>query len=99
MSTQSEKLVADIKILVNDAEELVRATAAETGAKVVELRRRMQDSVGDVKSNITKLETAVVDRVKPAATAADQYVRAHPWEAIGVSALAGLLIGLLANRR
>ena len=99
MSVQSEKLVADIKILVSDAEELISATAAETGAKVVELRRRMQDSVGDVKSNFVKLETAIVEKVKPAATAADQYVRAHPWEAVGASAVVGILIGLLASRR
>jgi len=99
MSAQGEKLVADIKVLVNDAEELIRATAAETGAKVVELRRRMQLSMGDVKSNIGKMETAVLEKVKPAATAADQYVRAHPWEAVGTAAVVGLLIGLLANRR
>ena len=99
MSMQRDKLVSDIKVLVSDAEELVRATAAETGDKIIELRRRMQQSVSDAKSNIVKLETAVIDSIKPAATATDQYVRAHPWEAIGASALVGLLIGLLANRR
>ncbi|MEQ1773521.1 MAG: DUF883 family protein [Burkholderiales bacterium] len=99
MSTQSAKLVTDIKVLVHDAEELVKATAAETGDKVVELRRRMQQTVNDVKPHIVRLETAVIDKVKPAAIAADQYVHTHPWPAIGASALVGLLIGLLANRR
>ena len=99
MSAQGEKLAADVKILLHDAEDLLRATAAETGDKLVELRHRMQQSVNDVKSNIVKLETAVIDRVKPAAAATDQFLRAHPWEAIGASALVGLLIGLLANRR
>lgn len=99
MSAQGEKLAADIKVLVRDAEELIKATAAETSDKVVELRRRMQQSMSDVKSNVTKIETAVVERAKPAAQACDQYVHTHPWTAIGVSALAGLVIGLLANRR
>lgn len=98
MSMQSAKLAADVKILIQDAEELVKATAAETGEKVVEMRRRMQQTVDNVKPNIEKLESAVVEKVKPAATAADQYVRAHPWRAIGVSAFVGLIIGLLANR-
>src|SRR5262245_9395879 len=98
MSTQSEKLATDIKVLVRDAEELVKATATETGDKVVELRRRMQQTVNDVKPQIVKLETAITDRVKPAATAADQYVHAHPWPAIGAAGLAGLLIGLLVSR-
>lgn len=99
MSTQSEKLATDIKTLVRDAEELVKATAAETGDKVVELRRRIQQAVNDVKPHIVKLEIAVIDQAKPVALAADQYVHTHPWPAIGASALIGLVIGLLAGRR
>ncbi len=99
MSTQSEKLATDVKVLVHDTEELIRATAAETSDKVVELRRRMQQTVHDVKSNIVNLEAVVIDKARPAAQAADQYVHTHPWHAIGASALVGLVIGLLANRR
>lgn len=98
MSAQSEKLASDIKVLVRDAEDFVRATAAETGEKVVELRRRVQQSVNDVKSNLTQVSDVVIERAKPTAQACDQYVHAHPWTAIGVSALAGLVIGLLARR-
>ena len=98
MSAQGEKLATDIRILMHDAEELVRATAAETGDKVVELRRRVQQTVSDVKPQMARLETAVVEKVKPAAAAADQYVHTHPWPAIGAAALVGLLVGLLANR-
>ena len=98
MSAQTEKLATDIKVLVRDAEELVRATSAETGDKVVELRHRMQQTVNDVKPQIVRLEAAVVGKVKPAAMATDQYVHAHPWPAIGASALVGLVIGLLAGR-
>jgi len=77
MSTQSSKLASDIKVLVHDAEQLVKATAAETSDKVV---------------------AAVIELATPTAMAADRYVHTHPWPAIGVSALAGLLIGLLASR-
>lgn len=99
MSAQSEKLATDLKVLVHDAEELVKATAAETGDKVVELRRRMQQTVNDVKPHIARIETAVIDKVKPAATAIDQYAHAHPWQAIGAATLVGVVIGLLATRR
>ncbi len=98
MSTHGAKLVSDIKVLVHDAEELVKATAAETSDKVVELRHRVQRSAGDIRSNIGKVETAVIELATPTAMAADNYVRTHPWPAVGVSALAGLLIGLLAAR-
>jgi ElaB/YqjD/DUF883 family membrane-anchored ribosome-binding protein len=98
MSTQSSKLASDIKVLVHDAEQLVKATAAETSDKVVELRQRVQRSADDIRANIGKVETAVIELATPTAMAADRYVHTHPWPAIGVSALAGLLIGLLASR-
>ena len=61
MSMQSEKLAADIKILIADAEELIRATAAETGEKVVDLRRRVQHSAQDVKAQLSRLERVAID--------------------------------------
>jgi ElaB/YqjD/DUF883 family membrane-anchored ribosome-binding protein len=98
MSTKSAKLANDINVLVRDAEQLVKATATETSYKVIELRQRVQRTADDIKTHIGKMETAVIDLTAPAAMAADRYVHAHPWPAIGVSALAGLLIGLLASR-
>jgi ElaB/YqjD/DUF883 family membrane-anchored ribosome-binding protein len=99
MNTPGEKLAADIRVLVQDAEELVKATAAETGAKVVELRQHMQRSAQEVRSNLHRIESVVIEKAKPSAVAADQYVRAHPWTVIGIAAMAGLVIGMLASRR
>jgi ElaB/YqjD/DUF883 family membrane-anchored ribosome-binding protein len=99
MSVQSERLVADVKILVNDTEELVKATASETGEKVVELRNRVQDAVTNIKPQLAKLETVVVDKAKTTVTAAETYLHENPWAAVGVSAGIGLVIGLLIGRR
>ncbi len=98
MSTQSQKLTADIKMLVQDAEELMTATAAETGDKVVEVRRRMQQTVNDVKPHIATIETAVSRQLTSAAACTDTYVRDNPWTAMGISAGVGLVIGLLVSR-
>ena len=40
-----DKLVADLKVVVADAEELLAATAHQTGEKVAALRERMQDNL------------------------------------------------------
>ena len=98
MNTQSQKLATDIRILVRDAEELVKATAMETGDKVVELRRRMQQVVNQVKPQIAKIETVLTETSKSAAACTDTYVHDNPWAAIGISAGVGMVIGLLISR-
>jgi len=99
MNAQSEKLVSDIKVLVSDTEELVKATVAQAGEKIVEIRNRAQVAANNLKPQLVKLEAVVVDKTKATATAADTYVSENPWIAIGISAGVGLIIGLLIGRR
>ena len=99
MNMQTEKLVTDVKLLVNDTEELVKATAAQAGEKIVEMRKRAQDAANNLKPQLIKIEAAVVDKAKTTATATDAYIHENPWTAIGVSAGIGLVIGLLVGRR
>ncbi len=98
MSIQSQKLANDIRVLVDDAEALMKATATETGDQVVELRRRLLQTVHEVKPHIAMIETAVSRQVISAAACTDSYVRDNPWSAMGLSAGAGLVIGLLVSR-
>jgi ElaB/YqjD/DUF883 family membrane-anchored ribosome-binding protein len=97
MSTSAEatrKLVTDFRALVTDAEELSRATAAQTGEKIIDLRTRVQQSVAAVKPRLEQAEALVKDT----ATQADRYVHANPWATAGLAAGIGLIVGLLARR-
>ena len=99
MNMQTERLVTDVKLLVNDTEELVKATATQAGEKIVEMRKRAQDAANNIKPQLIKIEAAVVDKAKTTVTATDAYIHENPWTAIGVSAGIGLVIGLLVGRR
>lgn len=99
MSAQTERLVTDVKILVNDTEELVKATASQAGEKIVEMRNRAQQAVNNLKPQLVRIETAVVEKAKATATATDAYVHDNPWTAIGVAAGIGMVIGMLICRR
>ena len=94
-----EKLVADLKVVVADAEELLRATASQAGEKVAAARERIQASLATAKVKLTDAERALLEKSKLAAKAADEYVRENPWQAVGVAALAGLVLGVLISRR
>ena len=94
-----QKLVSDLKVVISDTEELLRATAGSAGDKVGELRERIGLRLRDAKERLIDLEIAVVDNTKAAARATDDFVHEEPWKAVGVAAALGLALGVLIGRR
>lgn len=94
-----EKLAQDLKIVISDAEELLRTTASHAGEKVSAAREKIQESLRNAKVKLAGIEDVLVDKGKQAARAADEYVHDHPWRAVGVAAGIGLIIGMLISRR
>jgi ElaB/YqjD/DUF883 family membrane-anchored ribosome-binding protein len=94
-----EKLGQDMKLVIADAEELLRATANTAGDKIAVAREKIQDRLHRAKVVLAEAEAVVVDKTKMAARATDEYVHDHPWRAVGVAAGFGLVIGLLLGRR
>lgn len=94
-----DKLIADVNTVIADAEELLHATASATGEKVTELREHAAESIRRVRAGLRQLQDAVAEKTTAAARATDDYVHSHPWQAAGVAAALGLLIGLLLGRR
>jgi len=94
-----QKLVSDLKVVVADAEELLRATAGAAGEKAGELRERLGAKLRDAKERLADAEAAIVDKTKAAARATDDFVHEQPWKAVGVAAALGLALGVLIGRR
>lgn len=94
-----EKLIEDLQQMVADAEELLKATANQSGEVAAIARARIQESLKVIKSRLRAAESAVIDRTRQSAKAADQYVHANPWQSIGISACAGVIVGMLVARR
>ena len=93
-----DKLVTDLKTLVNDAEELFKATATQAGEKVAVARQKVEQSLIEGKKALADAEKVVVKKSKECAEIADDYVRENPWGAIGIAAGVGLVLGLLIRR-
>ncbi len=94
-SEANKILVGDLKLVMSDAEELLRATAGEAGEKVKEVRRRLTVALESAKANYDQLQDKAVEATK----ATDRVIRDHPYESIGVAFGVGLLIGVLVGRR
>lgn len=98
-NANKQKLVSDMKVVVADAEEILRATAGVAGDKMGDLRERIGERLRDAKLRLADAEAALVDRTKAAARATDDFVHENPWRAVGVAAAVGLLLGVIIGRR
>jgi ElaB/YqjD/DUF883 family membrane-anchored ribosome-binding protein len=91
----NERLVSDLKVLMNDAEELMKVTAGAAGEKVTQLRNRLSATIASAKENYDQLEENTI----AAAKATDRTIRDHPYESIGIAFGIGLLLGFLVRRK
>jgi ElaB/YqjD/DUF883 family membrane-anchored ribosome-binding protein len=98
-NNSKQKLVADMKVVVADAEDILRATAGIAGEKMAELRERIAERLRDAKLRIEDAEVVLVDKTKAAARATDDFVNENPWQAVGIAAGIGLLLGIIIGRR
>lgn len=94
-----EKLISDFKVVVADAEALLKASAGQGGEALAAVRARVEDSLAVAKSKMLEAEEELLVKTKIAAKATDEYVHDHPWNAVGIAAGVGLLLGLLISRR
>jgi ElaB/YqjD/DUF883 family membrane-anchored ribosome-binding protein len=95
----TDKLMNDLRVVVADAEALLRATAGQAGEKVSEVRARAEESLRAARASMDRASAEVTARARAGAQAADEYVHDNPWASIGIAAGVGFLIGYMMGRR
>jgi len=94
-----EQLVANLRRVIADAEDLLAATADEGSSKLAELRERVRDHLRVARDKLADADAVVRARARRAAEMTDDYVHDNPWSSIGVAAALGLLVGVLVGSR
>jgi ElaB/YqjD/DUF883 family membrane-anchored ribosome-binding protein len=89
------KLAEDIKTLVRDAEELLRASTENAEELTDDARRRAEQSLHALRSQLGDIERDLKGR----AQMLDGYVHDNPWTAVAIVGGIALLAGLLMGRR
>jgi ElaB/YqjD/DUF883 family membrane-anchored ribosome-binding protein len=89
------KLAEDIQTLVKNAEALLRASAENAEELTDEARRRAEQSLHALRSQLSDIERDLKGR----AEVLDGYVRDNPWTAVAIAGGVALLIGLIVGRR
>lgn len=99
VDTLKASLRQDVRNVVNDTEQLLKAAARNGDDGLADLRGRLELQLRHLRAELGDLEAGALQRARLAARSADQTLRAHPYGAIGLAAAAGLLVGFLAARR
>jgi len=91
----TDKLVADLRLLAADTEQLLKAMAGQTGQQIAQIRARAEESLQAAKARVGELQDVALARTRAAGRAADGYVHANPWQVMAVCAVAGLVLGFM----
>ena len=93
------KMASDIKTVIADGEDLLKAAANVSGAGFAVAREKIDKKLSSAKARLVDASRPAIDKARRTATAANGYVHSNPWTVIGVAAAVGALLGFLATRR
>lgn len=90
---------SEIKSLIADVEDLMARIADMKDADVMRVRSKVQRAVDATKQSLADGAEAIREQAQGVANTADDFVRESPWQAVGLAALVGAVVGILATRR
>jgi ElaB/YqjD/DUF883 family membrane-anchored ribosome-binding protein len=97
------RLTTDVRMMMADTEELLKAVGADSKEKIASVRPRLEATVARAKTQLTEMEGAMEEHARKLAREADAYVHENPWRTAGVAAgfgaALGAVIGVLLARR
>ena len=97
--SDTSNLLDQSQAILQDTEALLAAADKATGKEADALYARVAASLRDAKDKLISAEKVAVEKTKQAAKATDAYVHEHPWQAVGIAAAVGVLVGMLISRR
>jgi len=95
----SEKLMQDMRVVVADAEDLLKATAGQTGERIEKIRAKAEESLRTARNRMQIAGKAAQESATEAVQSVDEQVRKNPWTAIGIAAGVGQVLGIVLGRR
>ena len=95
MEGSADKLVRDVRVVVQNAEDLIKSTAGDIEERTREARANLAGALVVVKESLNQAEETATEGVR----AADTWIRNYPYPSLAVVFVAGLVIGALVARR
>ena len=84
----------DLDTVINEVHSLLDSINPNSSVQA-----RVRQVIGNAQQKVADMAGEAKYKTKAAAKATDTYVHERPWQAVGVGAAVGLLIGFLVARR
>lgn len=94
-----QKLLNDVREVIHDAEILVKESAGNLGERARDVQERLTARVSSLREYLGEREDRIADRAMGGMQEVDRIVRDHPYQAVGVGVVFGVLLGALLSRR
>lgn len=89
----------EVRGFLADIEDLVKSTTSLTGEDLARAKAKLAERIASAKASLTKAGGVIADRTRHTARVTDAYVHDRPWQAMGIAAAVGMLIGFVLTRR
>ncbi len=89
----------EVNNLIADVEDYVGRVGEAADPEIARLRAKVEQAVSMAKKSLTQGAEHVQRKAEAVMDAGDRYVRDQPWQALGVAALVGLVLGFFVARR
>lgn len=83
---------------LDDVQDLISQVTPLQDLDIAKARQKVESSINSVRSAAERGVRSTVDNTKAAAKATDNFVHDSPWTAIGIAAVAGLVVASLIKR-
>jgi len=89
----------EVRNLMGDMQDLLGRVSHVADPEIARLRAKVERGLATTKKALADGADRVQRHAKEVVTAGDSYVRDQPWQAVGIAAAAGLVVGFLVARR
>jgi len=99
LAQSKEEVATELSNLVRECKAFLRSTAGLSSETVSEAREKLAAKLADAKDRWRAVSRTARVKGRRTAIAADDYVHARPWLAMGLAAGLAFMIASLATRR
>lgn len=95
LQQSKDKLVADLKLVVDDAQALLKEAMDTSAEGINAVPAYLEDRLSAVKSNFQRVKGAIESRTKHATDVTHIYIQENPWKSLGIVAAASVMMSIL----